>query len=341
MVAPSWVGDVVMATPTMRAIRGLWPAARLLVLCRPNVRPLLEGAPWVDGLLETGGRGVLTTLRRERLDLAVILANSFRTALLARAAGAARRVGYARDGRGALLTDRLLPLGAAGRFEPVPAVDYFLGLARYLGAKRPDPTMALRTRPQEEDAAAAVLRRADAETRAPRVLLVPGAKFGESKLWPPEHFAAVADTLADRVGAVCLLSGAPGERPILAAVRAAAHRPPVDLTSLGTDLATLKAVVRRCHLVVTNDTGPRHLAAAMGVPVVTLFGPTDPAWTEIPFSAERKARRKVHCSPCGLKRCPIDHRCLRWLHPSTVVDAAERLLAAEPDESRGEACGSQ
>lgn len=344
VVMPTWVGDVVMATPTLRALRGLWPEAQITTLVRESVRPLLEPCPWIDRLATVRRRrkgrrdarriGLVALARRlasRRFDLAVLLTNSFRSALLCRMAAIPRRVGYERDSRGFLLTERLIPRRASGRFIPVPTRDYYLGIARYLGAARLDPTMTLFTRPEDEQRAVGLLRAAGYDDRLPLVLINPGANYGDAKMWFAQRYAALADRLAAEHGVSVAMIGAPRERAILDRVAAAAQRPPLDLPRAGLDLATLKAVMRRAALLVTNDTGPRHIAAASGVPVVTIFGPTDPAWTEIGFALERIVRHEVYCSPCQKKRCPLtgspeELQCMKGVEVDAVLRQAAALL---------------
>ena len=334
VVMPTWLGDCVMATPTLATLRRMYPHAHLAALVREPVAPLLAGLPGLDAVLPLGsGRttGLLRdahALRRHRFDLAVLLPNSFRTALLVRLAGVSRRVGYGRDGRSLLLTDALIPR-REDSYIPVPTRAYYLGLTRYLGARQIEAAMHLAVSDEEHRAATQLL--ADAGLGAgdgrPLVLLNPGASFGASKMWPVDRFAAVADRCASDLGAVVGLIGAPSERPVLDAVQAAADTPLLDLPRHGLALGTLKAVVARARVLVTNDTGPRHVAAALGTPVVSIFGPTDPAWTEIGFDRERIVRVDVPCGPCQLKVCPLDHRCMTRIHPERVVANVAELMA--------------
>jgi heptosyltransferase-2 len=267
-------------------------------------------------------------LAKGRFDTAVLLPNSFRTALLVAMAGIPRRIGYERDGRGFLLTDRLLPLRKGGGFVPVPTRDYYLGIARYLGATTTDPTMALSIGQEAQRAADELLRRAGFDPAGDRRLVVlnPGANFGDAKMWQPERFAAVADLCVQRLGAVVALSGAPKERPILDKVMAAARSSLLDLPAQGLTLELLKGVLLRSSLLITNDTGPRHMAAALGVPVVTVFGPTDPRWTEIGFERERQVMIEVFCGPCQKKKCPLDHRCMTGISPEMVFEKVAELV---------------
>ncbi len=347
-VMPSWVGDTVMATPTLRTIRGLYPQAQITALVRSNVRPILDACPWVDrivtvrprrkGLLDGRRVGLVPLARRlaaGRFDTAVLLPNSFRVALLMRMAGIQRRVGYDRDGRGFLLTDRLLARREQGRFIPVPTRDYYLGIARYLGASDPDPQLQLFTRPQHDAQADQLLAQAGYSPTDSRrlILMCPGASYGDAKLWYPDRFAAVAQQCVKQLRAAVAITGAPHERPIIDRVRRASRVPIIDLPKLGIDLVLLKSVLRRSDTMITNDTGPRHMAAAFGVPVVTIFGPTDPAWTRIDFAHERQVRVDVFCGPCQKKKCPLDHRCMTQISPTMVFEQVDQLINSRQSNS--------
>lgn len=329
IVLPTWLGDCVMAMPTVRALRELYPAAHLTVLVGRGLKPIVTPTPWADRVLSAFGSpmALARRLRRGRFDAAVLLPNSFRWAMIARLAGIPQRIGYARDGRGWLLTDALLPRRAGWGFVKVPTRDYYLNLARYLGADRPDPAMRLYTRCADDAAADELLARAGYRPNDPRplVLLNPGARYGDAKMWHPERFAAVADRAVRQWGAVTAVTGAPSERAILDRVIAGAETKPLDLPAWGLNLRLLKSVVRRAAIMFTNDTGPRHVAAAMGTPVVTIFGPTDPKWTEIGFARERQVMLDVECGPCQLKRCPLDHRCMNGIDAEMVFKRAAAL----------------
>jgi heptosyltransferase-2 len=347
VVQPSWVGDAVMATPTLRAIRELYPQAHIAYLMRRYVKPLYAGMPWADQLItyRTGktrakaGKGqffdLAARLRAGRFDLAILLPNSFKTALVCKMARIPSILGYERDGRGFLLTDRLLPFKEKGKFVPTPIVKYYLGLAHYLGSHHRDLTLQLFVTAGERAEASDVfarcglaheLYRPGSKGGPPLVLLNPGAAFGAAKCWKPEYFADLADKLIDDHNATVLLSAAPKERPIVDAIKRHMRHAPVDLSNKGTTLGGLKEIVRRCDLMITNDTGPRHIAAAMDVPVITVFGPTHPEWTEIYYAKERQVAVKVFCGPCQKKTCPLDHRCMTRVTPGMVYAAAMPFL---------------
>ena len=353
VVQPSWVGDAVMATPTLRAIRELYPSAHIGYLMRRYVKPLYSGMPWADQLItyRTGktkakaGKGhffeLAARLRTARFDLAILLPNSFKTALVCKMARIPRVVGYDRDGRGFLLTDKLLPVKDRGKFIPSPIIKYYMGLAHYLGSNSRDLRMRLFVTESEAREAREVLGRCGIDPEAcrpgavagaaPMVLINPGANYGAAKCWLPENFAQLADRFVDELGATVLISAAPKERPIVEAVKRYMKHVPVDLSNKGTTLGSLKEIVRRCDLMVTNDTGPRHIAAAFDVPVVTVFGPTHPEWTEIYYPRERQVAVKVFCGPCQKKICPLDHRCMTRVTPAMVFDASVALLGGSKE----------
>lgn len=290
---PSWVGDAVMALPTLRALRQLLGDASITCVCRSYVRPVLDSCPWYDGLIVTrragrpprDGLALAGRLRRRRFDTAVLLTNSFRSAWIARVAGIPRRIGYDRDVRAPLLTDRLLPLKRRGAYVPVSAVDYYLSIARYLGATMPDRAVTLFTRAGDDAWAQSMLQ--DIAPAQPRVLLCPGAATkGDAKLWPTERFAALADQLVADHNATILLSGSPKERALLDEVAAGMKAPVVNLLDQSMNLRRFKAVCWACDLMIANDTGSRHIGVAAGTQVVALFGPTDPEWTRLDMPNE-------------------------------------------------------
>lgn len=347
IVMPSWVGDTVMAMPTLRALRTCLPGVHITALARLSIRPIIGACPWLDRIVtvrprtrtqgRAGRRNVLAIARRlagGRFDIAVLLPNSFRWALVARMARIKRIVGYDRDGRGLLLTDRLKALTGPGGFMPEPALDYYLRIALHLGAAKPDRRMQLFTRPEHDEQADQILAAAGwnpARHSGRLVLLNPGAAYGPAKMWPAERYAAVADRCVKELGATVAVTGAPVERPILDRVIAAAHVPLIDLPAAKVNLTLLKSIIKRSSLLITNDTGPRHMAAAFGVPVLSIFGPTDPAWTEIGFKMERQISVPVFCGPCQKKICPLDHRCMTEISAERVFTQAAEMLGSVPD----------
>lgn len=340
VVLPNWVGDVVLATPVLAALRAHYAAARITYLLREYVTEIVAGCGWHDdAVLWPAGRGLrrelaglrlARRLRADRADAALLLTNSFRAALTVWRAGIPRRIGYARDGRGWLLTDRLRPLRRHGEFVPHPVLDSYIRLAEHAGCPVPDRRLRLGIAPEQEQAGRALLARYGLDNGRPYALLNPGAAFGAAKCWLPERFAEVAERVRDELGLRPVLFGAPRELPLLRAVAARVRGEVVCCDDPGTTLGTLKVLTRQAALLIGNDTGPRHYANAFGVPTVTLFGPTHPAWTDTDYAGEIKLQVPVECGPCQLRTCPLDLRCMTGLTTDAVMQAAAALRRARP-----------
>jgi heptosyltransferase-2 len=336
---PNWVGDAVMATPAVRALRRHFAQARLVGVVRPYVAGILEGAPWLDRLVPLDTRGPLAhrwlaaavALRHERIDLAVLFPNSFRSALVAWLGGCRRILGYARGGRSWLLTDRLDPVRAPdGSFPPSPVIDAYNLLAQRAGCSAPGHRMQLFTTAVDEARADEVWDQGRFDRFAEVVCLNPGAAFGSAKYWYAESFAHLAQDLCDRRGCGVLVLCGPGERELARQIATLSNRPGVhSLADHAPSLGLTKACVRRADLLITTDSGPRHFAAAFGRPVVSLFGPTHIAWTETYYPAAVHLQKEVDCGPCQLRVCPLDHRCMKLLTPEEVFTAATDLLVRQ------------
>lgn len=335
---PNLVGDTVMATPTLRALRAGFPSARIVGLIKPNVAPTLDGAPWFDDLIlfhpqapQRNRRmpAVISRLRAERYDLAMLLPNSFRSALMAALGGVERRVGYTKGGRGFLLTDRLhYPTDSRGRRIPVPIVESYLALARLLHCPVDSLACELFTTVADEEQTDLAWQRLGLAGDRPVVCLNTGGAFGPAKNWPDGHFATLADRLVNELGVRVLVLCGPSERESARAIVAGANHP--DVVSLADEPVSIglsKASVRRSALLITTDSGPRHFAAGFRVPVVSLFGPTHISWTRTYHPLAIHLQQPVPCGPCQKPSCPLGHhRCMTDLHPSDVFDAASRLL---------------
>ena len=330
---PNWVGDAVMATPTLRALRARFPQERILAVVRPYVRPVLEENPWTDAFLEVGKsaadlRGAAAALRKERVDVGVLLPNSFRSALLFWLGGVRRRVGYARGGRGFLLTDRLRPERRGGHFVPTPQITYYLALAAALGAPVADRRMELATTPADEAAAEAAYRAAGLEPEK-TLLLAPGYAFGPSKAWPVQHWASLVQGARARLGLESAILCGPSEGPLAVAIAKMAGGC-ATLHDKGITLASARAVVRRARAMVAIDSGLRHYAAAFHRPVVALFGPTHIAWTETWHPKEVRLQATVPCGPCQEPTCPTGTaECMWKISPDEALQALAEALARD------------
>ena len=351
VLLPNWVGDVVMATPALRALRERFASARITLIGRAAPLAVLAGAGLGDDELpDTSARRprlinlprMARRLRKRRFDLAVLLPNSFRSAMLAWLGRARRRLGYVRDGRGWMLTDKLPPpRDASGEWLVQSAMDYYINLLAPLGIVVEDRRILLAATPDGESTAEEMLAAVGYDSDRPLLMLNPGGSFGPSKLWPAERYAAVADELAARHGAQIIVNAAPNERAVAAEVAdAMAAAPLINFAAHDNTLALLKSLTARCDVVITNDTGARHVAAAMGAGVVTIFGSTDPGWTTIDYPRERIVRADVACSPCQKKHCPLPpgptfHQCMTAIGVGEVLAAAEQLLSETPVDCTG------
>jgi heptosyltransferase-2 len=334
----NWVGDAVMTAPALRELRRVLPRARLTLATRPWAEGIFAGADFIDDFLVTGdtsGRPAAVfrearEWRARRFDLAMLFPNAFAPALVAALARVPLRVGYATQGRAPLLTQRVaVPEWRGGRHE----VFYYLHLVAELerqlyGAstvetREPDTGLCVTDARLRE--AQLLLRESGARPGRLLVAMCPGSTNSRAKRWPAERFAAVADMLTEKVGAEVVLVGAAEELDISEGVARQMRARPVVLTGK-TDLAQTAAVLKASDLLVTNDTGPAHVAAAVGCPVVVIFGPTNP-FTTRPFSPTAEVvRRPPDCAPCMLRDCPIDHRCMTAITPGDVFERAAHAL---------------
>ena len=325
VIAPNWLGDGVMAIPFLRALKRSDPGGTLAVLARPSNAPVFPLSGAVDEVWKSRGRDLAGFWndsrrgRRARFDEIWVLPHSLRSALLARAMGGRRRFGYATDGRRRLLTDAI---------APGPATTHQLrDEDRLLAASgiAPDEDPPRLTIPAQMSAAAQ--RELASWQLEPRpIFLAPGAAFGPTKLWPAERFALLADALLDRGEKVALVIG-PDEIELGRLIaRRARHRVPLIGAEL--DTGELAARLARGKLLVGNDSGPAHLAAAAGTPAVVFFGPTDPGRTEPRGAPVFVLDRYVFCSPCYLKKCPYQHECMEEITVELALEACLRMIGS-------------
>jgi len=328
---PNWVGDALLATPALHALRLSFPRAEISILAKPWVAPLFEASPDCDRLIvyERPGRhaglGGFTLLCRElralKFEAAVLFQNAFEAALIARLSGIPQRAGYAADGRRLLLSHPVSLNGALGLHH----ADYYLTLVERLGCDTQVERRLRLTLPEWAKEAAGERLAGLGLEGTPLVGLAPGAAFGTAKRWPAERFAAVADALSRRLGTTTLIFGSRGEQEVAREVARAMKTTSLDLAGR-TPLLEAAAIIGRCSLFVTNDSGLMHLASALDVPLVAVFGPTDPQTTSPLGKNSRLVRGRANCAPCLKRHCPTDHRCLLSVSPEEVLEAALGLL---------------
>lgn len=336
---PNWVGDAVMATPTLRALRDHFSGARIIGLMRPAIADVVAATGLLDEAWFFDRRGwdraqglwaVSRRLRKARLDLAVLLPNSFAPAWISWLAGARERVGYVRrEPRGWLLTRRLTPPRRDGRLVPSSTLDYYLKLAAAVGCSPGVPAMELATTTADERAADEAWKTLGLGNR-PVVAVNASGAFGAAKLWPDEYFTALARQAAEVLGVDVLILCGPQERTRAQRIaQEAAHPQVVGLAGFAPSIGLSKACVRRSRVLVTTDSGPRHFAAAFGIPSVVLFGPTYIAWSDTHSASECHLQLAVDCGPCQRRVCPAGHhKCMRDLSVACVFDALSAQLEA-------------
>jgi lipopolysaccharide heptosyltransferase II len=334
--AANWLGDAVMAIPALEAVRGHWRSDEIVILARPGVAELYREQDFADRVVifdDTGrhagisGREKLASeLRHEKYDLALLLQNAFEAAWIAWRAGIPRRIGYARDARAFLLTQALEVPGR--RDAPAHESYYYLELLRRAGLiselpqiSRIELKIAMGARERAED----VLLRAGARRGAIRVAMGPGARYGTAKCWPAARFADVADELSADFDCDVILFGTATEKAIAQRI-ASRMRSKAILLAGETALADVPALLASCQLFIGNDSGAMHVAAAVGLPVVAIFGPTDPAGTSPVTRSLELIQHPVSCSPCFLRECPVDHRCMTRIESGLVAAAARRWI---------------
>ena len=329
----NWLGDGVLTLPALEALQRRLPQAEIVLLARGWVGGLFEGHPAVRRIIELPRGGgpmglwghwrVAGAIRGQGFDLAVVFPNSFEAALVPWMAGIPRRVGYPTEGRRWLLTD---PLPRPRRIPGRHQAERYLDIVRALGAEG-SADLRLPVSAGAQERAQALLKASGINGAEALVAIGPGSIYGGAKRWPADRFAAVADALAERHGARILLVGSAREGAILAEVAAHMRQP---VTNLGgrTDLPTLTGVLRRSRLLLCNDSGSMHVAAAVGIPVVAVFGPTDADATAPLGGGHRIVRAPVPCSPCLLRECPIDHRCMGGISVERVFGEAQDVLEA-------------
>jgi heptosyltransferase-2 len=331
--ATNWVGDAIMALPAIRAVRDHHPKSHISILARPYVADIYRDQHVCDELISYDPKGLhrgwsgreklIAELRARQFDVALLLQNAFDAAWLAWRAGIPQRTGYARDARALLLT-KSIPVPKRGEIPPHEKF-YYLELLRRAGwlDQLPDvPHITLEVSTTARWQALETLLEAGARSHALRIAVGAGASYGSAKCWPPDRFAQALNTFVAQRDADIILFGTPGELPVSAAITANLQRPPIDLTGK-TPIANLAAILSQCHLFLGNDSGAMHVAAAVGLPVVAIFGPTDPDGTSPVTPHATIVQQKPYCSPCFLRRCPTDHRCMLAVTPQMVASTLE------------------
>jgi len=327
--ATNWVGDAIMALPALRAVRKRFADAHITILAKPYVAEIYRDQGICDDQILVGeAKNLASGLRTRDFDVALLLQNAFEAAWLAWRAGIPERIGYARDGRSPLLT-RAVKVPKSGEI-PAHEQFYYLELLRRIGwidSLASEELVRLHVPEEKCERAGLFLLKQGAEAGKLRIAIGAGASYGSAKCWPPERFAELANRLQTQMDADVILFGTASEAAVSAAIKVDMRRPPIDLTGK-TSIDDLPALLAECDLFVGNDSGAMHVAAAVGLPVVAIFGPTDPFGTAPVTPRCSIVQDKPYCSPCFLRRCPTDHRCMKGVTPDMVEAAARHWIAS-------------
>lgn len=335
----NWVGDAVMTIPALRELRRIFPNSIITLHTRSWARGIFEDADFIDEILTfEPEKSIFKTvlaqseiLKNRRFDVAVVLPNSFESALAVKLGKVKKRFGYAKEARSFLLTDAIkIPDWKNQRHE----VFYYLNLIaevenKYLGTRsvlENEPCFGLQISDERKSQARKILEENGVDPTKKIVAFCPGSTNSRAKRWQTSGYAELNDKIQTEPNANVILIGAHNETDVSNEVAAKSKLKPVVLTGK-TDLSEATAILSICDLLVSNDTGPAHIAAALGTKTVVIFGPTNPLTTQ-PWNASI-VRNNVECSPCMLRDCPIDHRCMDWISADSVFQIVKEKLAVD------------
>lgn len=325
----NWIGDAVMTLPAMTSIRETYPQAHIAVLVKPLVADIYRPFSGADEIITyekkfdtpTGVLRLARKLKKENFDLAILLQNAIEAAIIALAAGIPRRAGYDSDGRGLLLTHRVR---RTEEIKKVHQVDYYLEMVKALGCLEVNREMHLETKIKNSDVED-VLRKYLPGSEKTLIGIAPGATYGAAKRWFPERFAQVADRLADRYSLQGMLLGGKGDDEPAQKVQKKAKSTLINLAGK-TSLKEAIHLISRCRLFISNDSGLMHIAGALNIPTIAIFGSTNPVTTSPMGEKSIIVRKEVPCSPCLKKNCPTDFRCMDLISVEDVLKPAQNLL---------------
>lgn len=332
--AANWVGDALMSTPMIRAARRNFPHAEITVLAKPWVSPVFEHSPDIDRifLYEAAGRhrgntGILRLakeLRSRNFDMALLIQNAFEAALISFLAGIPVRAGYNTDGRTLLLTH---PLKRTKEIKKRHQIDYYLGITEGLGLHTFGREMHLHFSPEERQKRERILKKRNIPADRGIIGLNPGAAYGSAKRWLPRRFAETGKKLRQmRKDLPIVIFGGPGEEALGESICRMIGEGAFSLAGK-TGLREAMSLIEMCRLFITNDSGLMHVAAALKIPQIAVFGPTDSSTTSPAATNARMIRVPVPCSPCMKQECPLGHhQCMTAVSTDMVFSPAKEMM---------------
>ncbi len=328
----NWVGDTILTYPALEALKRHFPNSRITILIPSHLADLWKTSPHVDEILSfKKKRGIPSVLedfkisrllRKKRFDLGLILPRSFRSAFQLYLAGIPVRIGYKDEGRSFLLTHGI---PRTEEFLRSHRVFYYQELLKFFGIKAESLSPRLLLCEEDRKGADEILQKEGLLDGRPLVGINPGAAYGLAKCWYPDRFAELGKRLSQKWKATALIFGRAEERETAEKIIHHLGQMGVDLTGK-TNLLQLAALLERCSILVTNDTGTMHVASAVGTPVVAIFGPTDPVATGPWGDGHTVVKKEVACSPCFKRVCPTDHRCMEEITVDEVEEIVDKKL---------------
>lgn len=337
ILVPNWVGDAILSIPAMAAIKKRFNDASITILARSLMSELFKYEPYINEIVVndfqgmhkgiTGKWKLINTLKVKEFGLAILFPNSLSSGLISYLSNIPFRCGYPTDGRGLLINIK------AKAPDKGHMIDYYAGVLRPLGIEDLDKRIHLNITEEENERAHRTFREKGIDSDRPVIGINPGATYGTAKRWYPERFAALSDKIAKNYGANIILFGGKDERAVGEKI-AGMTKERVIVLSGETTIREAAALIGNCNLFITNDSGLMHVAAAVGAPVVAIFGPTDPTSTSPYGENHIIVRKEVECSPCLKRECPTDHRCMKEIEVEDVYEVVERQLKGARVEGR-------
>lgn len=327
---PNWIGDSILAVPAIESISRNYSDAQVWVLTKEWVKDLFDSYSFIKGVIPLSETNKnlknlnesAQRIKKLNFDLGVLLTNSFVSAFLFYLAKIPQRWGYSRDGRGILLTKSI---SLKKEESSSHQVNTYLDLICGLGLKTNPPQLSLPLTQEEKQKARETLLSLNIDLELPLIFLHPGASYGPAKRWPVRKYAALATLLQEKKKANILLIGASEDSGLAESITSSMAKKPVNLAGK-TSLRLLAGLISHANLFITNDSGPMHMANAMKIPVIAIFGPTDPKTTG-PFQEPATViKKEPACWPCRYRTCPFDHRCMITILPDEVFQACQHYL---------------
>ncbi len=329
----NWIGDAIMTTPAVRTIREGFPNAHISLLAKPWVAPVFENSEHIDRLLIYDGERrhkgfvgkfrLARDLEKYRFDAAILLQNAFEAAFISFLAGIPLRIGYRRDARGLLLTHAV---PCTKEIKTKHQTDYYLNILREIGIAQGNRDLYLKLNQKDQFGAEKILLEQHLSLDDTIIGINPGATYGPAKQWPADRYAGLADRIIASSGARVIIFGGPGDKTLGQKISGKMKHRPVNLSG-NTSLGEAMALIERCHLFITNDSGLMHVAAALDVPLVAVFGSTNPIATGPLGSKSKVVQAAVPCSPCLNSECMEGHlKCMEQIDVNRVFDVVKEML---------------